>query len=178
MTGEYVGVGRPAPTAPRARDRRRRSHRATRVGDGGTARETRGVDEARAFPSETLQRERDDRAEEWHDGARDDHGCARDFSKRDDGDATRAREGRGKRASVRLVVVGGDGVERRARLARRVGGREGRRSRDEFATARRRRRRETRDARHATRARDARDARSTDDGVILVPCFQRAQAWT
>ena len=23
-----------------------------------------------------------------------------------------------------------------------------------------------------------RDARSTDDDVILVPCFQRAQAWT
>ena len=35
-----------------------------------------------------------------------------------------------------------------------------------------------RDACHATRARDARDARSTDDDVILVPCFQRAQAWT
>ena len=35
-----------------------------------------------------------------------------------------------------------------------------------------------RDACHATRARDPRDARSTDDDVILVPCFQRAQAWT
>ena len=58
------------------------------------------------------------------------------FLERDDGDATRAREGRGSRARVSLVVVGGDRVERLARLARRVGGREGRRSRDEFATAR------------------------------------------
>ena len=98
------------------------------------------------------------------------------FLERDDGDATRAREGRGSRARVSLVVVGGDRVERLARLARRVGGREGRRSRDEFATAAAAA--AARDACHATRARDARDARSTDDDVILVPCFQRAQAWT
>ena len=101
------------------------------------------------------------------------------FLERDDGDATRAREGRGSRARVSLVVVGGDRVERLARLARRVGGREGRRSRDD---PRRRARAAAaaaaRDACHATRARDARDARSTDDDVILVPCFQRAQAWT
>ena len=98
------------------------------------------------------------------------------FLERDDGDATRAREGRGSRARVSLVVVGGDRVERLARLARRVGGeRDGGRGiprrRAAAAAA-------ARDACHATRARDARDARSTDDDVILVPCFQRAQAWT
>ena len=100
------------------------------------------------------------------------------FLERDDGDATRAREGRGSRARVSLVVVGGDRVERLARLARRVGGRgdgeagTGRDGARAAAAA------AARDACHATRARDARDARSTDDDVILVPCFQRAQAWT
>ena len=75
-----------------------------------------------------------------------------------------------------LVVVGGDGSSD-ARVARDgwVGERDGEggtNSRRLAAAA------AARDAFHATRARDARDARSTDDDVILVPCFQRAQAWT
>ena len=79
MTGERGGGRSSRPDgASRARVDARIARRASAT--EGSRASTRGVDEARAFPSETLQRERDDRAEEWHDGARDDHGCARDFS--------------------------------------------------------------------------------------------------
>ena len=66
----------PTPSRERrARGARRRRSKATRR------------HEARAVFAETLQRKRDDRAQERHHGARDDHGCVHD----DDDGARRAR---------------------------------------------------------------------------------------
>ena len=156
-------------TAPRAR---RRIARRASVTDGRSLRRA-ARDEARAFPSETLQRERDDRAEEWHDGARDDHGYARDLNTNAPTRCarwkTRAREKRRVRGCRRRRWRGGRsrvGRERRAR------------GWDAAGTNSRRLAAARRDEFDATRAIDARDVRVTDDGVSLSVTFRRAQAWT